>query len=399
MGSFAKKSVTLVAALLIAVFAFYVGTAVISSSAQSGNTNVSWPVTTPQPANAAGAVLDSEKAYAGIYNQVGPSVVSINVVATRSGNSAQGNGGFQGGQDQIIQGTGTGFVVDTQGDIVTNNHVVDGATSIEVNFFDGSIYRGQVVGVDPDSDLAVVKVDRPADQLHPVTLGDSGKLFIGESVVALGSPFGQPWTLTTGVVSALDRDIQSLGQFQIGSVIQTDAAINPGNSGGPLVNMNGEVIGVNSQISTASGSGSGVGYAIPSNLVKRVSQAIIANGKVDYSYLGIQGGDMSLDTIEAMGLPNNARGIVVSQVEANGPAAKAGLQNATTAQDANGNETIKSADIITEVNGTPVTSMEELISYLGSQTKPGDTVTLTVVRGGSQQLELPVTLSPRPSGT
>jgi S1-C subfamily serine protease len=299
----------------------------------------------------------------------------------------------------VIEGTGTGFVIDTNGDIVTNNHVVAGATRIEVNFFDGSIYKGTVVGVDPDSDLAVVKVDRPADELHPVTLGDSSQAFIGEEVVAIGSPFNQPWTLTTGVVSALDRSIDSLGQFQIGSVIQTDAAINPGNSGGPLVNMHGEVIGVNSQILSRSGSGSGIGFAIPSDLVKRVSQSIIQNGKVSYSYLGISGTDVNLYVIDSLKLPNNARGVVVGNVEQNGPAAQAGLQSASVQTDENGVQVPTSADIITAVNGTPVTGMESLISFLGSQTKPGDTVQMTIVRNGTQQLTLPVTLTARPAGT
>ena len=223
MTHFGKGSVTFVALLLVAVLAFYAGTAVISSTAQQA---VSWPVTTPQPSNASNAILESEKTYAQLYNQIGPSVVSINVVATQSG------GNFRGAQDQLVQGTGTGFVIDTAGHIVTNNHVVEGATRIEVNFFDGSIYRGEIVGVDPDSDLAVIKVDRPATELHPVALGDSDQAFIGEEVIAIGSPFGERWTLTTGVVSALNRDISSLSTFRIGSVIQTDAAINGGRFGG-----------------------------------------------------------------------------------------------------------------------------------------------------------------------
>jgi 2-alkenal reductase len=390
MRTFGKKSVTVVIVMLIAVLAFYVGTATISSSAQEA---VSWPVNTAQ-VNMIDAVLDSEKAYAQLYNLVGPSVVSINVVATQSsGNNGNGFG------DQVVQGTGTGFVIDTLGHIVTNNHVVDGATRIEVNFFDGSIYRGEIVGVDPDSDLAVIQVNRAAEELHPVTLGDSSEAFIGEGVIAIGSPFGEPWTLTTGIISALDRQIDSLGQFTIGSVIQTDAAINPGNSGGPLVNMKGEVIGVNSQILSRSGSGSGVGFAIPSNLVKRVSQALIQDGRVSYSYLGISGTDMNLYMIEAMGLPNNASGVVVNQVTANGPAAQAGLRNASNVREVDGAQVPTSVDIITAVNGTPVTNMESLISYLGINTQPGDVVTLTVVRDGSQQVQLPVTLSGRPSST
>ncbi|MEO8393506.1 MAG: trypsin-like peptidase domain-containing protein [Chloroflexota bacterium] len=398
MTHFGKKSLTFVSLLLVAVLAFTIGTAVVSTSAQSQT--IMWPATTPQPANSDGVVLQSDTTYSNIYNQVGPSVVSINIVATQNGSTGSLVPGSQNQQGQVIEGTGTGFVIDTQGDIVTNNHVVDGATRIEVNFFDGSIYRGTVVGVDADSDLAVVKVDRPADQLHPVTLGDSDKLFIGEGVVALGSPFNQPWTLTTGVISALGRQIDSLGQFQIGSVIQTDAAINPGNSGGPLVNLKGEVIGVNSQILSRSGSGSGIGFAIPSDLVKRVSQSIIQNGKVDYSYLGISGTDMNLYLIEALKLPNNARGVVVETVEASGPAGKAGIVAASNLQTVeNGVQVPTSVDIITAVNNTPVTSMESLISFLGSQTKPGDTVTMTIVRNGTQQIDLPVTLTARPSGT
>ena len=390
MTHFGKGSVTFVALLLVAVLAFYAGTAVISSTAQQA---VSWPVTTPQPSNASNAILESEKTYAQLYNQIGPSVVSINVVATQSG------GNFRGAQDQLVQGTGTGFVIDTAGHIVTNNHVVEGATRIEVNFFDGSIYRGEIVGVDPDSDLAVIKVDRPATELHPVALGDSDQAFIGEEVIAIGSPFGERWTLTTGVVSALNRDISSLSTFRIGSVIQTDAAINPGNSGGPLLNLRGEVIGVNAQILSQTGVASGVGFAIPSNLVKRVAQSLIETGTVSYSYLGISGADMSLYTIEALGLPNNARGVVVNEATAGGPAAQAGLRSASNPTAIDGIPVATSVDIITAVNGTPVTSMESLISYLGSETKPGATVTLTVVRNGSQQLDLPVTLSARPSGT
>lgn len=386
MTTLGKKSVMVVTILLIALAAFYVGTAVMSSTAQQA---ISWPVTVPAAADPTSAVLDSERVYAGIYNRVGPSVVSINVILQSSGTSSFG-------QSQIAEATGTGFVIDTQGHIVTNNHVVDGATRIEVNFFDGSIYPGEIVGVDPDSDLAVIQVNRPADELHPVGLGDSDALFIGEQVVAIGSPFNQPWTLTTGIVSALDRKIDSLGQYQIGSVIQTDAAINPGNSGGPLLNLNGEVIGVNSQIISQSRSNSGIGFAIPSNLVKRVSQALIQDGKVNYSYLGISGNDVNLYTIEAMRLPNNARGVVVAQVTQNGPAAQAGLQNAVlTTMD--GFRVPSRADIITAVNGNPVISMESLISYLSSQTQPGDTVTLSVVRNGTEQLDLPVTLSERPA--
>ncbi len=388
MTQFAKRSLSAAAVVMIAVLAFYVGTAVFSGTAQG---TVTWPSVTPQPVSFDGAVLESERTYASIYNNVGPSVVSINVIARTSS-------GFS-GQEQLQQGTGTGFVIDQQGHIVTNTHVVDGAVQVEVSFFDGSIYRGEVVGTDPDSDLAVIKVNRPSEELYPVALGDSDSVFIGQEVVAMGSPFGEPWTLTTGVISALNRSIDSLGQYQIGSVIQTDAAINPGNSGGPLINMNGEVIGVNAQILSQTRSSSGVGFAIPSNLVKRVSQALIETGSVSYSYLGIQGGSVDLSVIEALNLPNNARGVVVSSVVPGGPAAAAGLQNAGVSRSQNGQETLTSVDIITAVNGTTVTSMESLIAYLGTETQPGDQVMLSIIRNGNQQLDLPVTLTARPTGS
>jgi 2-alkenal reductase len=348
---------------------------------------------TPMPVMAVDSTSASSVAAAAdtvieqLYNAVSPSVVSINVVATR-----QGNGYFPG---STISGTGSGFVIDTAGHIVTNNHVVEGATDIEVNFVDGTIVRGTIVGTDANSDLAVIQVDLPAEQLHPVAFADSDALTIGQSVLAIGSPFGQRWTLTTGIISGLDRTIDGLNNFSIGGVIQTDAAINPGNSGGPLLNLDGAVIGVNSQIMTESGSNSGVGFTIPSNLVQRVANELVKNGEVQYSYLGIEGGDISLAIIEALDLPNNQQGVVVSNVQSGGPADQAGLQSATIHQQGM-TQTIASADIITSIDGTPLNGMESLISYLANHTSPGQKVTLTVLRGGHEQ-SIEVTLGQRPS--
>jgi 2-alkenal reductase len=307
-------------------------------------------------------------------------------------------GSDSGFNDEFGFGSGSGFVISTEGYIVTNNHVVDNATAdgIEVNFVDGTIVRGELVGVDPDSDLAVIKVNLPPEHLPPLTLANSDNLVIGQTALAVGSPFGQRWTLTKGIVSAIDRTIQGLTQFSIGSVIQTDAAINPGNSGGPLFNLKGEVIGVNSQIVSQFRSNSGVGFAIPSNLVSRVANEIIQNGHVEYSYLGINGGlDMDLLLIETMGLPNNLRGVVVSNVLPNGPAGRAGLRNPGGDVTVRGLRLPSSADIITQIDGVPVMGMNELVSYLASNTRPGDTVNLTVWREG-QQIVLPVELSARP---
>jgi len=371
-------------ALLVVIIA---GSKVSTSTAQQ---NQVWPVSTAIAPQNQNVVLQSEGVYSNIYYTVSPAVVSINVVSRLPSTSTTL-------PDDFAAATGTGFVIDTQGHIVTNAHVVDGATRIEINFFDGSIYRADLVGIDYDSDLAVIQVNRPANELQTVPLGDSNALFIGQEVIAIGSPFNQPWTLTTGIVSALDRTIDGLGQFQIGEVIQTDAAINPGNSGGPLLNLAGEVIGVNSQIISQTRSNSGIGFAVPVNLVKRVSSALIADGEVSYSYLGIRGNDVSLALIEALNLPNNARGVVVGSVEPSGPAARGGVRNADNPVDIDGFEVPTSVDVIVAINGSPVTGMASLISYLASETQPGDTITLTIVRDGVERVDLTVDLRARPA--
>ncbi len=377
MSHHTRRAVSIIAAVLMLVFGFVLGSSVMSAAASTA------PVVIQQtPVQPASPSTDSEAAFSNIYNQVSPSVVSINVSGTSSDGSP-------------FQAAGTGFVIDQQGHIVTNDHVVDGTSSIEVNFLDGTIVKAEVVGLDRDSDLAVIKVDVPANELKPVTLGDSDKLFIGETTLAIGSPFNQRWTLTTGIVSALDRTISGQTQYSVGSAIQTDAAINPGNSGGPLLNLQGEVIGVNSQILSQSNSSSGVGFAIPSNLVKRVSQDIIKTGKVEYSYLGISAAaGIDLGLIEALHLPNNTQGVVIGEVQPNGPADKAGLKSATSTN-IRTNAEPTSADIITAIDGLKITDMSGLVSYLANKTQPGQTINLTVLRNGSE-INVPVTLSVRP---
>ena len=374
MKTFSKRATTVVAALLMSGFGFALG----SSAMQAAASNA--PVVLQQAAPPA-PLTDNERTFSTIYNRVSPSVVSINV----SGTSADGS---------AFQAAGTGFVIDQKGHIVTNDHVVDSASKIEVNFLDGTIVSADVVGLDRDSDLAVIKVDVPAKELTPVTLGDSDGLFIGETTLAIGSPFNQRWTLTTGIISALDRTISGQTQYSVGAAIQTDAAINPGNSGGPLLNLKGEVIGVNSQILSQSNSSAGVGFAIPSNLVKRVSSEIISKGKVEYSYLGIKAASgIDLSLIEALHVPNNTQGVVIGSVESNGPAAKAGLKSATIT----GNQSEPTAaDIITAIDGLKITDMSGLVSYLANKTQPGQTIQLTVLRDGNE-INVPVTLIARPS--
>lgn len=321
-------------------------------------------------------IEERDQLFKTIYERVAPSVVSI-TVGQRS----------RVAEDRFFDAsTGSGFVIDTEGHIVTNSHVVDGADRLEVRFFDGTITRAELIGTDNDSDLAVIQVDLPPQRLLPVILADSSAVHVGQTVLAIGNPFENDWTLTSGIVSALNRRIVGLNLYSIGGVIQTDAAINPGNSGGPLLNLRGEVVGVNSQIESGIRQNSGIGFAVPSNLVQRVADDLIAEGFVNYSYLGITDEPITLDLIERYELPNNIRGAAVRAVRLNYPASNAGLRNAT----------IETIDIITAIDGTPINNFDELVGYLAINTEPGQTITMTVYRNG-QVLALPLTLGARPN--
>ncbi len=319
-------------------------------------------------------LAETERIYSEIYNRVAPSVVSI-VVSARADDQSQ----------FFNSSTGSGFVIDTSGHIVTNFHVIEGADRIEIKMFDGTITRASIVGTDPDADLAVIRVSLAPDRLTPVALGDSDALQVGQTVLAIGNPFQNDWTLTTGIVSALNRTIIGMNNYSIGGVIQTDAAINPGNSGGPLLNLRGEVVGVNSQIDSTMRQNSGIGFAVPSNLVQRVSQELITNGQMRYSYIGINSRPIDLDLIEEFRLPDNIQGVAVWQVIPQGPASAGGLQTISA----------NSVDIITAIDSTPLHSFDELVAYLAVNTAPGQTVSLTVYRGG-QLFSTPVTLIERP---
>jgi len=335
--------------------------------------------------------IATDDLFAQIYDRTSPSVVAIQVTVRVANAAVPG---------QTITGTteGTGIVLDTTGHILTNNHVVDGAVRIEIAFIDGTQARAEIVGLDPYSDLAVLLVDLPAEQLsqlRPAEFGDSDNLRIGQTVLAIGSPFGQGWTLTSGIISALDRTIQGLTAFSIGGVIQTDTAINPGNSGGPLLDLDGRVIGVNSQIASESGSSSGIGFAIPGNLALRVAQTLIEQGEMEYSYLGITHDNINLAIIEELQLPNNTRGIVIMEVIPNSPADRAGLLNPVIVGSGNQRH-LAVLDIITGIDGTPMLNTGDLTTYLATHTRPGQTVTLTVLRNGTEELSVEVTLATRP---
>jgi S1-C subfamily serine protease len=332
---------------------------------------------------------DQQNVMTTLYSHVTPGIVAIQVLTDKGGS------------------LGTGFLYNSDGYIITNQHVVDGEQKMEVDFPNGYKTFAKLTGVDPDSDLAVIKVDAPAEELHPLTLGDSSQLKVGQTVIAIGNPFGLSGTMTTGIISALGRTLQSNRAANGGSFfsasdqIQTDAAINPGNSGGPLFNLNGEVIGINRAIrtdaSTSNGepTNSGIGFAIAINIVKRVVPEIIKNGKYDYPYMGISSNDqMTLDEINALGL-KQLTGAYVTSVVPGGPADKAGIVAGTKDVPALQGGLKGGGDLIIAVDGHPVHVFNDLLSYLVNNKAPGDVVTLTVLRG-DEKVDLKITLTKRP---
>ncbi len=355
------------------------------------------------PAPRYSALGDLESAYEAIYSQVDPSVVLINVVLTVTTSSRRGAPST--GSQQAL---GSGFVWDTQGNIVTNNHVIDGATQITVTFADETEVPAKLVGADPDSDLAVIKVDVPASQLQPVQLTDSTKAQVGQLAIAIGNPYGEQNTMTTGIISAVGRSLPVSGNstqtqgsssgatYTIPDVIQTDAPINPGNSGGVLLNSSGQVLGVTQSIESESGASAGIGFAIPSAIVKQVVPALIQTGHYDHTYLGISGASLTPSLSQAMGLPANQRGVLVGGVAVDGPAAKAGMVGSTQPATVDGDQVQVGGDVIVAIDGQPVKSFDDLVTYLERSTQVNQTVTLTILRGGKQQT-VQVTLTARPT--
>ena len=355
--------------LLILVLVFATG---IFVGAQTSD-NIS-----PLPASAPYQANQEELSLGSLYQTTVQSVVSITTASELAG------------------GMGSGFVLDAEGHIVTNNHVVQDASYMEVTFRDGTIVTAELVGRDPDSDLAVIKVD-PAEviSLQPLELADSETVFVGQEVVAIGSPFGEAFTMTTGIVSALDRSLQTNGNFSMPELIQTDAAINPGNSGGPLLDLAGNVIGVNTAIATQNSQSSGVGFSIPSNRVRQIVPYLIANGEYRHTWLGITGGTIRSEHRDAMSLPKEVRGVIIGDIQPGGPAEAANLQPSQQTTNTPFGNLAYGGDIITAINDAPVLEMNDLIAYLATYTQPGDEVTLSVVRDG-QPIQVQVTLQERP---
>jgi 2-alkenal reductase len=357
-------------------------------------TTVAPPTVTPAPTAPNSNLSLQQDLLVNLFKHVNPGVVGI-IVTT-----AQGTG------------FGTGFVYDTEGHIITNDHVVQGANSAEVDFPSGLKTTASVVATDPDSDLAVIKVDVAADQLVPLTLGNSDQVQVGQSVVAIGNPLSDNGavlsnTMTAGIVSALGRTMESLHQTSTGDffstvgMIQTDATLNPGNSGGPLLDLNGNVVGINRAIETTTSLSSatgepanvGIGFAIPINIVKQVVPVLIKQGHYDYPYLGLTFLDnMSLSMMDALGLKNSA-GVYVRDVTAGGPGDQAGIRAGTQTTSIQGLEA--GGDLVTAVDGHSINNFNDFYSYLVTNKQPGDTVVLSILRDG-KQMDVTVTLGRRP---
>jgi len=289
---------------------------------------------------------------------------------------------------------GSGFVYDKLGHIITNNHVVEGSYSITVTFLDGTSLTASVVGTDPYSDLAVLKVRPDVVTLKPLKLGNSSELMIGEQIVVVGSPFGLAGSVTTGIVSQKGRLLETAYGYSIPGVIQFDAAVNPGNSGGPLLNMKGEVVGVTTAIESPISGFVGVGYAIPSTIVARVVSSLIEKGSYSHSWIGIVGTNMNEEIAEAMKV-NITKGVLITDVMPGSPADKAGLRGGDRIVRIGG-QTIKiGGDVIIAINGIPIKTIEEILTYLEERTSPGDVVVFSVLRG-TEMLQVRVVLGARP---
>jgi 2-alkenal reductase len=332
---------------------------------------------TPLPADLTSQADVEEQIVINIYARVSPGVVCVTA------------------REHLGGCFGSGFVIDSDGHVVTNNHVAGASSNLMVALADDRTVPAEVVGSDPGSDLAVLKIDLPPDQLTVLELGDSSALQIGQRAIAIGNPFGLERSITTGIISSLDRTLRrDDSDFQLAEVIQTDAAINPGNSGGPLLDSRGRVIGVNTAIRSSTGFNSGVGFAIPVDIVKRVVPELISRGRYRHTWLGVTGRTLTPELIEAMELPVQT-GALIFDVEPGGPAAKAGLKGGSEQVIVSGRPMLVGGDVVIGINQAAVRRFDDLVNYLAANTSVGDVVTLTVVRGNSQVL-LEVKLEERP---
>jgi S1-C subfamily serine protease len=379
---------TLIAALTLGACGGSDTTTTVTASDTGSNSTGSDPVVI----KAEDGAFDAQT----IYANASPGVVTIREVIGSSGSSIFGGGG---------QGQGSGFVISDDGEIATNAHVVTDAAEagasgpineakeVYVQFADRNQVQGEIVGFDPFADVALVRVDPDGLDLHPLALGSIDDVQVGEPVAAIGSPFGQDQSLSVGVISATDRTIQGLSKFPIEGALQTDAAINPGNSGGPLLNADGQVIGIDQQINTSSGGNEGVGFAVPIDVVKRSLDQLRANGEVTYAYIGVTTQDLYPQLADRLGLDVDS-GALISRVIPDGPADDAGIQGGDQNIDFQGRNIRAGGDVVTSVNGQEITSSQDLPRII-SLLDPGQKVTLDVIRDGESQ-QVDVTLGERP---
>jgi len=362
-----------------------IGTGVVDTGSDSSSTGVIAPAALAKPAS------DSQSKGLTVHDIYQRDAQGVAFISSQIVQQTQSVFGLP--QNQQSTATGSGFLIDNDGHILTNAHVVEGAKRVDVQLGDGDTQQAQIVGTDPSSDIALLKVDN-TEGVQPLTLGDSTKVQVGDPVVAIGNPFGLDRTVTTGIVSALQRQIQAPNGFSISDVIQTDAAINPGNSGGPLIDGDGQVIGINSQIESQSGGNVGIGFAVPIKTAADVVSQLENGGEVQRAYLGITGGDISSSVAQALNLPVQ-QGVLVEQVLNGGPADDAGIKGATGQATIGGQTVPIGGDIITKVDGKDVTGMDDVVSAVNDH-KPGDDLTLTVWRDG-QQRDVTVKLGDRPA--
>jgi S1-C subfamily serine protease len=324
------------------------------------------------PARGDRGLTQEEETVIGIYRAAGPGVVHISSTVLN--------------QDFFFRivperGTGSGFVVDDKGLILTNNHVVENAETLEVTLADQSKVPAKLVGRDPNNDVAVIRIAVPREKLTPLRLGDSAQLLVGQMAIAIGNPFGLDRTITRGVVSAVGRSLKSETGRQIRNMIQTDAAINPGNSGGPLLNSRGEVIGINTAIFTPSGGSVGIGFAVPVNTVKKILPQLIARGRASHPWLGIGGMDINPTVVKALSLPVK-EGVIIGQVAPNGPAARAGLRGSQRRVRVGNYMVNVGGDIIQALDGERVATMDDVTAFLDDRKRVGDEVTVEALRDG-----------------
>ncbi|MGD8918719.1 MAG: trypsin-like peptidase domain-containing protein [Nitrosopumilaceae archaeon] len=341
-----------------------------------------------EPINEASLELHNNS-FTKIYNSVSDSVVQIASTRENSNKSIIVNGNLL---EQQSVATGSGFVYDKAGHIITNNHVVEGSTTIEVTFNGGNTYFAKSIGTDVSNDIAVLKItdDVPADEIIPLELDDSSDLVVGEPAIAIGNPFGLSNTMTVGIISQTGRLLPNQEGFSIPNVIQTDAAINPGNSGGPLLDLDGKVIGMNTAIQTNTGEFSGIGFAIPSNTIEKIVPILIEKGVYKHPWIGISGMNINSKISDALGLPKNYKGVLVANVIEDSPAEKAGIKEAVY----NTKQEIRGGDIIIAIDKTPINRMADIIDYISTK-EVGDTVQFTINRDG-KTIDLSATLASRP---